>query len=131
MQTDSSYMPRQYSNNLCWHIIIHYDCTQSPFRFQYRLLTMTTFFEIAVSSQFGFIQINTCTTRMKILPKTFLTIANIAKKQQLVFLRSCVKPGFHINRNYPVTAVSRTYGTLGHAGGSSIFNGNILFQHLG
>ena len=24
------------------------DCTQSPFRFQYRLLTMTTFIEIAV-----------------------------------------------------------------------------------
>ena len=36
------------------------------------------------------------------------------------------KPGFHIYRNYPVTAVSRTGRTLGHAGDSSVFNGNIL-----
>ena len=28
--------------------ITHYDYTQSSFRFQYRLLTMTTFFETAV-----------------------------------------------------------------------------------
>ena len=41
-------MPQPYSNNLRWCIITHYDCTQSSFRFQYRLLTITTFFEIAV-----------------------------------------------------------------------------------
>ena len=42
-------LPRQYSNNLCWQVITHYGCTQSTFRFQYRLLTMITFFEIAVT----------------------------------------------------------------------------------
>ena len=31
---------------LVHHNVIHYDCTQSSFRFQYRLLTITTFFEI-------------------------------------------------------------------------------------
>ena len=41
-------MSRPYSNNLHGRIITYYDCTQSSFRFQYRLLTMTTFFEIAV-----------------------------------------------------------------------------------
>ena len=40
-------MPRPYSNKLCWRVITHYDYTHSSFRFQYRLLTMTTFFEIA------------------------------------------------------------------------------------
>ena len=42
-------MPRPYSNKLHWHVITHYDYTQSSFRFQYRLLTMTTFFEVAVT----------------------------------------------------------------------------------
>ena len=37
-------MPRPYRNNLRWRVITHHDCTQSSFRFQYRLLTMTTFF---------------------------------------------------------------------------------------
>ena len=41
-------MPRPYSNNLHSPVFTHYDCTQSSFRFQYRLLTMTTFSEIAV-----------------------------------------------------------------------------------
>ena len=41
-------MPRPYSKKLYWRIITHYDYTHSSFRFQYRLLTMTTFFEIAV-----------------------------------------------------------------------------------
>ena len=33
---------------LCWRVTTHYDYTHSSFQFQYRLLTMTTFFEIAV-----------------------------------------------------------------------------------
>ena len=37
-------MPRLYSNKLRWRIITHYIYS---FRFQYRLLSMTTFFEIA------------------------------------------------------------------------------------
>ena len=41
-------MPLQYSNKLHGRVIIHYDCTQSSFRFWYRLLTMTISFEIAV-----------------------------------------------------------------------------------
>ena len=41
-----------------------------------------------------------------------------------------LKPGFHVNRNCRKPAVSQTGGTLGHAGSSSIFNGNILFRHL-
>ena len=41
-------MLRPYSNKLRWRVITHYDNTQSFFRFQYKLLTMTTFFEIAV-----------------------------------------------------------------------------------
>ena len=42
-------MPRgPCSNNHRWRVITRYDCTQSSFRFQYRLLTMTTFFEIDV-----------------------------------------------------------------------------------
>ena len=42
-------IPRQYSDSLRWRIItLYYDCTESSFRFQYRLLTITTFFDIAV-----------------------------------------------------------------------------------
>ena len=41
-------MPQPYSNNFYGRVITHYDCTQSSFRIQYRPLTMTTFFEIAV-----------------------------------------------------------------------------------
>ena len=41
-------LPRQYSNNLCWHIITHNDYTHITFRFQDRLSSVTTFFEIAV-----------------------------------------------------------------------------------
>ena len=43
-------MPRQYSNNLRRRIITHYDCTQSSFRFQYQLLTATTFFKPEVTN---------------------------------------------------------------------------------
>ena len=35
-------------NNLRWRVITHYNCTQSSFRFRYRLLIMATIFEIAV-----------------------------------------------------------------------------------
>ena len=42
-------MPRRYCNNLRWCVITHYDyIPKVPFVFQYRLLTMITFFEIAV-----------------------------------------------------------------------------------
>ena len=41
-------IPRPYSNKLRWRVIAFYDYTHSSFRFQYRLLTMTTFSEIAV-----------------------------------------------------------------------------------
>ena len=43
---------RPYSNKLCWRVITHNDYIHSSFRFQYRLLTMTTFFEIAVHAFF-------------------------------------------------------------------------------
>ena len=33
-----------YSNKLRWRVITHYDCTQSPFRFLSRIMTMTTFY---------------------------------------------------------------------------------------
>ena len=41
-------MPRPNSNNLRWHVITYYDCSQISCRFQNRLLTKTTLFEIAV-----------------------------------------------------------------------------------
>ena len=51
-------MPRPYSNNLRWPVITHYNSLTvygymypkflSEFRFQYRLLTMTTFSEVFV-----------------------------------------------------------------------------------
>ena len=44
-------MLQPYSNKLYWRVIAHYDYTHSSFRFQYRLLTMITFFEIAVYSK--------------------------------------------------------------------------------
>ena len=42
-------MPRSYSNSLRWCVITRYDCTQNSFRFQYRLLTLVAFSEIAIS----------------------------------------------------------------------------------
>ena len=41
-------MPRPYSNSLSSPVFTHYDRTQSSFRFQYWLLTIITFSEIAV-----------------------------------------------------------------------------------
>ena len=41
-------MPQTYSDKLYGLDITHYDCTQSSLWFQYRLLTMTTSFEIVV-----------------------------------------------------------------------------------
>ena len=42
-------MPRPYSNNFHWRVITHYDYTRGSFRFQYRLLTLTTFCKMAVN----------------------------------------------------------------------------------
>ena len=45
-------MTRPYSNNLHLPVFTYYDCTRSSFRFQYRLLTVTIFFEVAVNKTY-------------------------------------------------------------------------------
>ena len=47
-------MPRPYSNNLRWHVITHYNLQYLKFlSVPVSTITMTTFFEIAVSVYFA------------------------------------------------------------------------------